>query len=300
VKAHQAQHRITTLCRVLGLSRSGYYAWLQRDGSARARQDEQLLAMVRQEHIASKGIYGAPRIHARLQRRGMQISRKRVARLMQQASLTGVTRRRFKAKTTVRDKSRRPAPDLVQRRFVAEKPNQLWVADITHIPLQSGTLFLAMILDACSRKVVGWATDTQMPAELVLLALERAVAVRKPKNVVHHSDQGSQYTSLAFTSRCRVLDIRVSMGSVGDCFDNAMAESFFATLETELLALVGTFPSRSVAESQIFSFIEGFYNTTRLHSALGQRSPCEFERQTSFPRQTSDPEPSVSDIHVIQ
>jgi putative transposase len=283
VKARQAEHCVVTLCRVLGLSRSGYYAWLHRDRCARARQDEQLLAMVREEHLASKGIYGAPRIHARLKRRGMQVSRKRVARLMQQASLVGVTRRRWKAKTTVRDKSRRPAPDLVQRRFVADHPNQLWVADITHIPLQAGTLFLAMILDACSRKVVGFATDTQMPTELVLTALERAVAARQPQNVVHHSDQGSQYTSLAFTSRCRALDIRVSMGSVGDCFDNAMAESFFATLETELLALVGPFPSRSVAESQIFSFIEGFYNTRRLHSALGQRSPCELNESPPSP-----------------
>ena len=280
MKAHQAEHAVATLCRVLKLSRSGYYAWARRKPSARAQRDEEVLAAIREEHLGSLGIYGAPRIQEMLRRRDIKVGRKQVARLMRDAGLVGVTRRP-KHRTTVRDERARPAADLVDRDFTADGPNQVWVADITHIPTRAGTFYLAMVLDVWSRKVVGWATAAEMPAELVVAALDMAVARRRPRRVIHHSDQGSQYTSLAFTKRCEALDVQVSMGSVGDCFDNAMAESFFATLEVELLALVGKFPTHEAADAQVFAYIEGFYNTRRLHSALGMRSPLEFEREAA-------------------
>lgn len=290
MKAHQAEHPVATSCRVLGLSRSGYYAWASRKPSAHAKRDEEVLAAIKEEHLASKGIYGAPRIQEKLRRRGIRVGRKRVARLMRDAGIIGVTRRR-KHGTTRRDEAARPAQDLVEREFVADGPNQVWVADITHIPTRSGTFYLAMVLDIWSRKVVGWATASEMPAELVVAALDMAVACRRPTRVIHHSDQGSQYTSLAFTKRCATLGVEVSMGSVGDCYDNAMAESFFATLEVELLALVGKFPTHEAADAEVFAYIEGFYNTRRLHSALGMRSPVEFERDAAkSPAVRSDPQ----------
>lgn len=276
MKAHRAEHRVVTMCRVLDLSKSGYYAWLKRGPSVRARRNAELLEAIKEEHVASVGIYGAPRILAKLHRRGLKTSRKRVARLMHDAGITGVTRRRFR--TTVRDQGAKPPPDLVDRDFSASGPNQLWVADITHVPTRQGPRYLAMVLDVWSRKVVGWATSDEMPAELVIRALDTAIARRRPRDVVHHSDQGSQYTSLAFTRRCKAMGVRLSTGSAGDCYDNAMAESFFATLEVELFALVGTFRTHAEADALIFGFIEGWYNTRRLHSALGMRSPVEFER----------------------
>lgn len=188
MKANQADHSVALMCRVLELSRSGYYAWLSRGPSARTTTDAQLLSAIREEHVASRGIYGAPRVHAMLKRRGMTTRRKRVARLMRDAGIVGVTRR-SKYRTTVREPGTRPAPDLVDRAFEAEGPNQLWVADITHIPTRSAPLFLAMVLDVWSRKVVAWATSTRMPAELVIAALDMAVARRRPRDVVHHSDQ---------------------------------------------------------------------------------------------------------------
>ena len=276
MKAHQAEHAVTLMCEVLDISHSGYYAWLRRPPSTRQVADQRLGAAILEEHLDSKGIYGAPRIRAQLARRGIRTSKKRVARIMREHCIVGVTRR-SKYRTTTRANAR-PAPDLVDRSFTADGPNQLWVADITHIPTRTRPLFLAMVLDVWSRKVVGWATATEMPAELVVDALEMAVARRDPAAVVHHSDQGSQYTSLAFSSRCRELNVTLSMGSVGDCFDNAMAESFFATLECELLGLSGPFADPADAEARVFEFLEGFYNTRRLHSRLGYRSPVEFER----------------------
>jgi len=277
------------MCRVLGLSRSGFYAWCEREPSAHDVRDDELLVVIREEHLASMGIYGAPRLHERLRRRGYRVSRKRVARLMREAGLSGVTRRK-KWRTTQRDQRARPAPDLVNRSFEAEGPNQLWVADITHIPTRSGPFYLAMILDVWSRKIVGWALDTTMPAEFVVRAVDMALERRRPGKVVHHSDQGSQYTSMAFSKRCAAHHVEISMGSVGDCFDNAMAESLFATLETELLALVGPLTTVADARSRIISFIEGFYNTRRLHSSLGYRAPVEFERDELSPTVHSNPQ----------
>ncbi len=290
MKAHQAEHSISLMCRVLGLSRSGYYAWLGRGPSDRDRADRRLTSELRRLHLESRGIYGAPRLHAQLGQQGTRVSRKRVARLMREAGICGVTRRK-RWRTTKRDPNRRPAPDLVERDFTASGPNQLWVADITHIPTKSGALYLAVVVDVWSRKVVGWATAQDMPAELVVSALEMAVARRRPRaGVIHHSDQGSQYTSAMFKGRCEQLGVRVSMGSVGDCYDNAMAESFFATLEAELLDIVAKFADPDDADRQVFAFIEGFYNTRRLHGGLEHRSPTQFEAEEFSAAIHNDPQ----------
>jgi putative transposase len=276
VSTHRALYPIATMCRALGVSTSGYYAWSARSPSARATSDAALLERIDTIHAASRGTYGSPRIHAELVATGRAVGRKRVARLMKGASLRGVCRRRF-VTTTVRD-SARQAPDLVDRSFVAAAPNVLWVADITYVSTWSGFLYLAVVLDVFSRRVVGWSMSTTLQTELVLAALNMALAVRQPRGVIHHSDQGSQYTSLAFGKRCREMGVLPSMGSVGDAYDNAMAESFFATLECELLAR-HRFKTQAEARSAIFQFIEGFYNPRRRHSALGYLSPAEFERR---------------------
>jgi putative transposase len=227
-------HSIATMCRVLGVSPGGYYARLKRPPSARARADGELSARIAELHRRSRSTYGAPRIHAELAVQGIRVGCKRVARLMRAARLYGASRRQW-VTTTVRDRAARPAPDLVERNFSAPAPNRLWVADITYIPTWAGFLYLAVVLDVFSRKIVGWAMETYLRTELVLKALNMALGQRRPVGVIHHSDQGSQYTSLAFGKRCAAAGVRPSMGSVGDCFDNAMCESFFATLECELL-----------------------------------------------------------------
>jgi putative transposase len=194
---------------------------------------------------------------------------------MKAAGLQGVTRRKG-PRTTRRDKDSRPAPDLVNRDFTADRPNQLWVADITYVPTWVGTLFLAVVIDVFSRRVVGWAMRSHMRAELVQEALDMAIWNRRPKEVIHHSDQGSQYTSLQFGRRCKDSGIQLSMGSVGDCYDNALCESFFASLECELIDR-NVFKNRGQARREIFTYIEGWYNIKRRHSALGQQSPAFFE-----------------------
>jgi putative transposase len=276
VSENQAAYPIATMCRVLGVSSSGYYAWAKRTPSRRAQADATLLSHIRAAHAASYGTYGAPRIHAELRANGLRVGRKRVARLMVAAGLVGVSRRRF-VRTTVRG-SGRQAPDLVDRKFAAEKPDLLWVADITYIPTGAGFLYLAVVLDACSRRIVGWAMSTRLVTRLVLDALEMALVTRRPKDVIHHSDQGSQYTSIEFGRRCREAGVRPSMGSVGDAYDNAMCESFFATLECELLARQ-RFENQAEARTVVFAFIEGFYNRRRRHSAIGYLSPVDYEHQ---------------------
>ena len=277
MSANQAAFPIATTARVLGVSEAGYHAWLHRPPSARAVADAALLKRIRTVHANSRETYGAPRIHAELWAGGERHGRKRIARLMRGAGLVGASRRRGGPTTTRRDKEGRPAPDLVDRDFSATGPNQLWVADITFIPTAAGFLYLAAVLDAWSRKVVGWAMANHLRAELVLDALEMAVGQRRPKGVIHHSDQGSQYTSLAFGKRCKEAGVRPSMGSVGDAYDNAMCESFFATLECELLAR-RRFASQNEARMAVFSYIEGWYNPGRRHSALGYLSPIAYEK----------------------
>ena len=276
MSANQASFPVATMARVLGVSKAGFYAWLHRPPSAHAVANAALLKRVRTVHASSRQTYGSPRVHAELQAQGEQHSRKRIARLMREAGLIGACHRHGGPATTVRDKDARPAPDLVDRDFTATGPNQLWVADITYVPTIAGFLYLAVVLDAWSRKVVGWSMANHLRAELVLDAMEMAVGQRRPKDVIHHSDQGSQYTSLAFGKRCTEAGVRPSMGSVGDAYDNAMAESFFSTLEAELLSR-RRFASQAEARTACFSYIEGWYNPIRLHSSLGYRSPMAYE-----------------------
>jgi putative transposase len=272
-------HRTATMCRMLEVSASGYWARAKRPMSEREKTDRAIEAQIREIHHWSQGTYGAPRMHAELGARGTVVGRKRVARLMRRGDLQGVTRRRGTF-TTVRDHDVQPAPDLVSRNFVAAAPNRLWVADITYIATWSGFLYLAVVLDAWSRRVVGWAMETHLRTELVVQAFDMALFQRRPSEVIHHSDQGCQYTSVAFGKRCGEAGVRPSMGSVGDAYDNAMCESFFATLECELLDR-NRFRSQVEARIAVFQFIEGWYNPHRLHSGLGYLSPVEFERRAT-------------------
>ena len=277
IAAEQAHHRIATLCRVLGVSRAGYYAWQRRPPSARARADGELTRRIHQIHATSRGTYGSPRVQAELQAAGVRCGRRRVARLMRVAGLAGCQRRR-RPRTTVPDRQATLAPDLVRRQFRPVAPDRLWVADITYVATWEGWLYLAVVLDACSRRVVGWAMADHLRTELVLAALEMALQRRRPKaGLVHHSDHGCQYASAAFGRRLREGGLLASMGSVGDSFDNAVAESFFATLKGELVDRY-PWPTRAAARSAIFEYVEGWYNRRRRHSTLGYRSPADYER----------------------
>ena len=277
MKAHQAGHDVRAMSRMLGVSPSGFYAWCRRGPSARAVRDQVLLPHIHASHRASRGTYGAPRILRDLRDIGERVGQKRVARLLRGAGLQGVSRRRAWRRTTVRDPHARPAPDLVQRQFRASRRDALWVADITYVPTTMGVLYVAVVLDVWSRRVVGWAMAAHLRTDLVLAALDMAVQQRRPTSVIHHSDQGCQYTAVAFGARCREAAVQPSMGSVGDCYDNALCESFFATLECELLARTAL-PDPGTARAAIFAFIEGWYNTRRRHSSIGYVSPAVFER----------------------
>ena len=276
IEAERANHSVPLLCRLLGVSRSGYYAWKNRPPSERARFDAVLSEKIEMLHCNSRATYGAPRVHAELRAIGIRCARKRVARLMRRARLRGCLRGR-RMRTTHRLALRQAAPDLVGRNFASGEPDHLWVADITYVRSREGFVYLAFILDACSRKVVGWSMAAHLMTELVVDALQMAIARRKPApGLVHHSDRGAQYTSLSFGKRLKEEGLVPSMGRVGSAYDNALAESFVATLKTELLYR-SSWPTRQVARTAIFEYIEGFYNTRRRHSALGYLSPAEFE-----------------------
>jgi len=275
VRANQAIYPVSTMCRLLGVSTSGYYAWRARGPSARSQSDAELLDKIRQFYDASGGIYGVPKIHADLAAEGERVGRKRVARLMRAEGLQGVSRRKS-VRTTIRDDNEQPATDLVDRDFSATGPNRLWVADITYVPTWAGFLYLAVVLDVWSRRIVGWAMRSTLHTVVVLEALDMALDQRRPANVIHHSDKGCQYTSLAFGKCCQEAGIQLSMGSVGDCYDNAMCESFFATLETELLDRQ-ILRTHAQAKSAIFEFIESWYNRRRRHQALDYLTPAQFE-----------------------
>ena len=276
IEAEKATHSVPMLCRLLGVSRSGYYAWRIRPPSERARFDAMLSEKIEAIHRNSRATYGAPRVHAELRAIGIRCSRKRVARLMRRAKLRGCLRGR-RMRTTHRVALQQAAPDLVERNFASEEPDRLWVADITYARSKEGFVYLAFILDACSRKVVGWSMATHLRTEIVVDALQMAIARRKPSpGLVHHSDRGVQYTSLSFGKRLEDEGLLPSMGRVGSAYDNALAEAFVATLKTELLYR-SSWPTRQVVKTAIFEYIEGFYNTRRRHSALGHISPAEFE-----------------------
>lgn len=286
IDAEKATYPVARLCRALRVSRAGFYAWRSRPPSCRAVADRALTATICGVHAGSRGTYGAPRVHAELaDAHGVRCGRKRVARLMRVAGLAGCHRRR-RSRTTRRDQTAAPAPDRVHRAFAVAAPDRLWVADITYLPTWQGFLYLAVVLDACSRRVVGWAMADHLRAELVVAALEMALWNRRPApGLVHHSDRGSQYTSLAFGQRCQRAGVLPSMGSRGDCYDNALAESFFATLECELVRRT-RWRTHAEARTAVFDYLEAFYNPRRRHSALGYLSPVHFEARR-YPPQTT-------------
>lgn len=281
IEAEKAQHPVSLLCSVLGVTRAGYYAWRRRGPSERALGDAKLASLIRRVFVESLETYGAPRVHAELREaHGVRVGRKRVARLMRQLELEGVSRRGKRRRTTIPDPVAAPAPDLVGRRFKAGRPNELWLADITYLPTREGWLFLAVVLDAYSRRIVGWSMRDDLKTELVVDALGMAVTRRKPPaGVVHHSDRGSQYTSLAFGTTLRESGLVASMGRRGDAYDNAACESVISTIKNELIKR-RSWTSRDQARLAVFSYIETFYNPRRRHSALGYRSPIEYENMT--------------------
>ena len=286
MQANQAAFAIRTMSRVLKVSASGYYDWCGRAISARCQANQELTERIQASYEASGCTYGMPRIRADLRDQHIIASRKRIARLMRQAGLRGISRRRAFTVTTQRDERNRPAPDLVKRQFIAHTTNMLWVADMTYLPTWAGFMYLAVVIDAHSRKIVGWAFSEAMTAELVISALNMALITRQPKNVIHHSDQGSQYTSMAFGQRCKTMGVRPSMGTVGDAYDNAMAESFFASLECELINRT-SWKSTTEARLAVFTWIESWYNPHRRHSALGYLSPINFERRLNEKNQVA-------------
>ncbi len=280
IAAEKAHYSVKTMCRVLGVSRAGFYAWLERKPSARARQDEELTRRVREIHTDNRGVYGSPRIHAELRLTdGVRVARKRAERLMRQANISGLTLRK-KGRTTIRVPGVRVCEDLVDRNFLASAPNRLWVADITYLRTWEGWLYLAAVQDAYSRRIVGWSMADHMRTELVTDALQMALERRSPgPGLIHHSDRGGQYVSLALGQNAGAAGIAQSMGSRGDCFDNAVAESFFATLKKELIHR-RAWPTKAELRGEVFEYIEVFYNRRRRHTRLGQLSPSEYERIT--------------------
>jgi putative transposase len=270
---------VSLMCELLGVSESGYWAWVKRPPSDRALHDAWLLERIRAIHEATKGRYGSPRVHAMLRREGIRVGEKRVARVMRAAGLQGAHRRRRRG-CTVPVEGVEPFGDLVGREFRPDARNRVWAADIKQIKTGEGWLYLAAVQDLFSRRIVGWAMAPHMRAELVVDALEMAVRRRRPATgTIHHSDHGGQFVALAFGQACHDNGIAQSMGAVGSCFDNAVAETFFATLTKELLLhdAPKMWATRAELRSAIFEYVETFYNPIRLHSTLGMRSPAEFE-----------------------
>jgi putative transposase len=286
IKTNQAQFPTRALCETLEVSHSGYYDWVNRKPSPREQANAQLTQQIVEVYAMSDSTYGRIRIAKELADQGLIVNHKRIGRLMRVAQIKGVSRRRSYVVTTTRNKRERAAPDLVQRQFKATSINQLYVADMTYIPTWAGFLYLAVVLDVFSRKVVGWAFGERMTADLVISALNMALIIRKPEQVIHHSDQGSQYTSVEFGKRCKEMGVRPSMGSVGDAYDNAMAESFFASLECELIDR-RSWKNKTEARLAVFTWIEAWYNPKRRHSGLGYLSPNNFERKLTQENQTT-------------
>jgi putative transposase len=296
IAAEKANYPISLMCRVLEVSRSGFHAWERRPPSQRDQVDAQLLDQIRARHERSRGSYGSRRIFLDLRDDGVRVGKKRVERLMRRDWLSGYVKRR-KGTTTIRVQGVRAASDLVGRDFNPAAPNRVWCADIKEIPTWEGKLYLASVLDCFSRRVVGWSMRPDVPAELVIDALEMAVARRRPgPGLVHHSDQGSQYVALILGQRLRKHEIAQSMGSKGDCFDNAAIESYHATIEKELLRS-RCFRTRQEAKSAVFDWIECWYNPNRRHSRLGYRSPERFEHDY---HESSDNDASGMDEMINQ
>lgn len=281
IAEHAQTDGVARLCRVLGVSRSGYYAWKKRGPSARAQVNQELLDAIRTAFAASRQTYGAPRIHVTLQRQQRTCGRHRVARLMRQDGLRARPRRKKHPVTTQRDPQAVPAPNRLNQDFTADRPDQKWVSDFTYIDTGEGWLYLAVVLDLYSRRVIGWAMRATMDETLVERALRMALTDRQPTpGLLHHSDQGSQYTAQAYLDCLRAAQSQLSMSRVGNCYDNAVMESFFATLKAE--CVTGPFPTRASARTTIFEYLEVWYNRQRLHSYLGYHSPVDFEQQFSL------------------
>ena len=279
IEAQKKNHRISRMCRTLKDSRSGFYGWRDRAPSARDQADALLSEKIARIHRDSHETYGAPRIHFELRALGVRCARKRVARLMREAGLFGCGGCRRKARTTLRSRTERipPVPDLVKRNFSPQAPNRLWVADITYVRTWEGWLYLSFVLNTYSRRVVGWSMANNLRTELVLDAVNMAIYTCRPSpGLIHHSDRGSQYTSVEFGSRLKVAGLLPSMESVADAYDNSMAKSFVFTLKREVIHR-HSWPNRQIARSAIFEYIEGFYNTRGRHSALGHLSPSGYE-----------------------
>jgi len=277
VSDHAADYGVTRLCKALKMSRSGYYDWKSRPVSAHARRDGELAELIEEIHTRSRTTYGSPRVHAELRRLDQRCSRKRVARLMAARGLVGAHARR-KWRRGQPDVA--PAPDLVNRDFTATKPDEIWAADVTQFWTQEGWLYFAGVIDLYSRRVVGWAMSSSPDADLVIDALLMGFERRRPdEKLIHHSDRGAIYTSLAFGNRAAELGVTRSFGSTGDCYDNAAVESLWATLKRDLNWIYGkkTWQSRDLLRSAIFDYIEGFYNPQRIQKRLGYRSPADFE-----------------------
>lgn len=282
IHAEEATWSVRLMCRVLGVARSAYYDWLRAEPGRRERDDAALTVHIKAIHRRSRGTYGSPRIHAELRSEGHRVSRKRVARLMKQCDLTGTPKRRFRGATTDSDHSDAIAPNLLERDFHAERPNTAWVGDITYLATAKGWVYLAVLLDLHSRKVVGWALDEHMRTELCLEALSRAIAVRQPaRGLIHHTDRGSQYASDAYRSALKTIGAVASMSRKGDCWDNAVSESFFGTLEQELVGQSEMWADAKAARAAVSSYIHEFYNPVRRHSKLDYDSPNDFERRAS-------------------
>ena len=276
ILVERATYPITVLCRVRQVARSAYYAWARRGVSARAQAAAELAGRIAAAYARSRRTYGAPRVHAELRAQGVRCARKRVARLMRAAGLVGCHRRR-RVRTTVADPAHTPAPNLVARDFTAPAPDRLWLGDITYLPTREGWLYLAVLLDAHSRRVVGWAMADHLRTELALDALQMALGARRPQpGLVHHTDRGCQYTAAAYREALAARGLVCSMSRSGDCLDNAMAERFFATLKAERID-TRPWPTRAAAKTAVFAWLEVWYNRQRRHSALGYQPPVTFE-----------------------
>ena len=283
IDVERANYPVTVLARTLRVNRTAYYAWARRPPSDREIADRELTRRIREIHAANRGVYGTPRIHAELRiAHDIRVSTKRVARLMREARISGLMPKR-RGKTTIRVPGVRVADDLLLREFRADEPNRVWSADITYLKTWEGCVYLAAVQDLYSRRIVGWSMADHMRAELVTDALEMAIKRRRPEpGLIHHSDQGSQYVSLAFGQKARDHGIARSMGKVGTAYDNSVAETFFATLKKELIYR-RKWPERQELKTEVFEYIEGFYNRKRRHSRLGWISPAEFEGEEFLP-----------------
>ncbi len=279
--AEKAHYPVALMCRVLGVSRSGLYAWQRRDRSARAESDDDLSRRIRASHAASRGTYGSPRVHRDLRRQGVRVGRKRIERLMRRQGLRGRVRRRFR-RTTDSSHSLPVAPNVLDRRFRVDAPDRVWASDITYVQTAVGWGYLAVILDLHSRLVVGWALADHMRTELAESALVSALNKRKPSpDLLHHSDRGSQYASAGYRRKLAAQEIAVSMSRRGDCYDNAVVESFFGTLKQELVHQE-RWLDLAQARAAIHEYVEVFYNRQRLHSSLGYRTPAEVDEAAAW------------------